>query len=59
MLRKSTAFSNVFINQDLTPMQQMESTMLRKELKERKGRGEDAVIHRKQVFLREDVQHFR
>ena len=58
ILRKSSSFNSIYINNDLTPVQQKESRLLREELKARKSLGEDVVIYRNQVRLRHDVQNF-
>lgn len=63
-LRKSklltqTSFKDVFIQGDLTPMQQVHERELRRELMERRQKGEDVVISRGAVRLRSDLQVFR
>jgi vacuolar-type H+-ATPase subunit I/STV1 len=57
-LRKSSSFKFVYINNDLTPIQQKESKLLRNELQARRSRGENVVIYRNQVRLRNDLQIF-
>lgn len=64
LLRKSkllmqTRFKDVFIQGDLTPMQQRHERDIRRELRERRQMGEDAIISRGAVRLRSDVQVFR
>jgi len=58
-LKHSAHFSNVYINPDLTPMQQQESRKLQEELKERRQAGEDVFIHRGRIMRREDFQNFQ
>lgn len=41
---KNSCFNNVFIQSDLTPLQQERERALRKELRERRAAGEDVVI---------------
>ena len=41
---KNSSFNNVFIQNDLTPLQQERERTLRKELRERQAAGEDVVI---------------
>ena len=58
-LRKSKGSADVYINEDRTPMQQLEWYKLRQKLKHRKELGEDVVIYRNNVMLRDEVQGFR
>ena len=58
-LRKSTSLRKVFINEDRTPLQQLEWRQLRQKLKQRKDSGEDVVIYRDKVMLRSEVQGFQ
>ena len=46
---KNSPFHNVFIKPDLTPMQQRIDSSLRKELKERRDKGEDVVLYKGQI----------
>ena len=52
-------FRNVFIQADLTPYQQVKYRDLRKQLKDRKERGEDVVLYRDEIRLRSELQNFR
>ena len=57
-LRKSKVFRNVYINDDRTPTQQAEMRLLRQKLQERKDQGDDVVIFRNKVVLRDEVKGF-
>ena len=57
-LRDSQEFSQVFMNPDLTASQQKMEKELRDELKRRKEDGEDVIIHRGKVILRNEKTHF-
>ena len=57
-LRKSTDSKNIFINEDLTQMQQKQSNALRVELRQRRERGEDVVIYRNQIVKRSEIKNF-
>ena len=48
-LRQLPDFNRIFLNPDLTPIQQNESKYLREELKTRRNRGEDVKIHRGKI----------
>ena len=58
-LRKSTHFKNIYINEDRTPQQQQEWRRIRQDLKQRREAGEDVVIYRNKVILREELQGFQ
>ena len=58
-LRTSDSFKQVFIRPDLTPMQLEEDKRLRREVRERKLRGEDVLIVKGRVILRSDLQNFQ
>ena len=58
-LRNSSAYKHVFINPDLTPMQQKEAFLLRNEMKRRKSQGEDVIIWHNKVILRSEMGNFR
>ena len=58
-LRKQPIYINVFVNFDLTPMQQDKRKRLMVELKMRRERGEDFVIFRNEVVMRKSKQNFR
>lgn len=53
---RTSSFSNVFIQADLTRMQREMEHELRLVLKERRDRGEDAVIYAGEVRLRADLK---
>ena len=58
-LRTMPQFRGVFVNQDLTPIQQKEEKSLREELKLRKSSGENVVIRRgKIVYADENRRNF-
>ena len=59
VLRSSTLYRNVYVNEDRTPLQQEHSKQLRAELKRRKECGEDVVIFRNKISLRNDLKNFR
>ena len=59
VLRKSTLYKKVFVNEDQTPMQQQQSRLLREELRTRREQGEDAVIFRGKVVKRSDLKNFQ
>ena len=54
-LRKSRSFRNVFVNPDRTKAQRSEFKRLRDELKERRSKGENAVIYNRQVVVRDNA----
>ena len=56
-LRSLTQFSKVFINSDLTPMQQKEQRLLREELKRRRIAGENVRIRHGKIVVT-DNQNF-
>ena len=56
---KHSRFQEIFIQPDLTPFQQAIEQSLRKELKERREKGENVVIYNSQVCLRSDLRDFR
>ena len=58
-LRNSSKYKDVYINPDLTPLQQDQEKKLRSELKERKQRGEDVILYRGRVHTLSDLQDFR
>ncbi len=57
-LRHSSEFQKVYINPDLTPIQQRERYKLRQELQRRKEDGENVVIHRNRIINRNSTQNF-
>lgn len=58
-LRTMPEFRSVFVNHDLTPIQQKEEKSLREELKLRKSSGENVVIRRgKIVHVNENRRNF-
>lgn len=56
---RNSNFKNVYIQSDLTPMQQEFEYKLRLELKERRKMGEDVVIHAGAVRLRSELRDFQ
>ena len=56
-LRSNSTYRNVYINPDLTPMQQEESKRLRTELRSRRDKGEDVIIRRGKIISR-SLQNF-
>lgn len=60
LLRNSPFFKDVFLQPDLTPMQQELERKLRKEVDDRRKQGEDVVIYAGEVRLRADLnKNFR
>lgn len=59
MLKSSTKFKSVFINPDYTSAEREINLNQRKELKRRKDAGEDVVLYRGKITLRQDIQGFR
>lgn len=57
-LRKLPMYRKVFVNFDLTPMQQEKRKRLMAELKSRRNRGEDVVIFKNEVVPRKSKQDF-
>ena len=55
---RRTRFTDIFIQQDLTPYQQIRAKLTRKELKERRERGEDVVIYRGNVVTKASIGNF-
>ena len=58
-LRNSTDFRNVYINNDLTSLQQIKDKELRKELKDRKESGEDVILYRNKIVPRSFAKNFQ
>ena len=58
-LRHSQTFKDIYINPDLTPLQQKESRLLRIELKQRREIGEDVMIRRGKIVSKRNEQNFR
>jgi hypothetical protein len=56
-LRNSNQYKRVYINADLTPMQREKQRELQGELRDRRLRGEDVIIYRGRVQLRNQA-HF-
>ena len=56
-LRRKSTFSTVYINEDLTPLQQVQRKERLKELKERRNAGEDVVIYRQMVIRRDSIKN--
>lgn len=59
MLRTSSSFKGVYVNQDLTPIQQCEFKRLRMKLKELRDKGEDVIIFRNKIVKRDNTKDFR
>ena len=57
-LRDSIDFKNVYLNPDLTPIQQKENKRLREELKARRDRGEDVFIRHGRIVEKGFRQNF-
>ena len=58
-LRNCEDFKKIFINPDLTPLQQREQQKLRSELQERRDLGQDVMIFRNRVINRSQRPNFR
>jgi len=58
LLRRSGRFNKVFVNPDLTPLQQRDQKRLRDELQKRKNDGEDVIIFRRKIIARNELQNF-
>ena len=56
---KNSRFKNVYVHPDLTPMQRDLNFKLRREMKERRERGEDVMIINGAVRSRSEKQSFR
>ena len=57
-LRDSVTFKNVYVNPDLTPMQQKENKRLRQELRSRRELGEDVIIRQGRIVEKGLRQNF-
>jgi len=58
-LRNITQFKNVYINPDLTPLQQMQNKQLREELRRRRNLGEDVTIQHGKIVQKASAQNFQ
>ena len=58
-LKASDKFKKVYINSDLTRQQQEEDKELRKELRERRGLGENVVIYNNKVMHKNEIRNFQ
>lgn len=58
-LRNEEKYKSVYLSSDLTPFQQATEKALRNELKDRREKGEDVVIHRGKVQTRTQLQNFQ
>lgn len=58
-LRKSDHFQGIYINPDLTKYQRIRDAELRKEVKKRRGGGENVGIRRGQIVDLTDNKNFR
>ena len=56
---KNTQYKDVFIQRDLTRLQQGAERLLRKELRDRRDRGEDVVIYAGEVHSKSELSDFR
>jgi RNase H-fold protein (predicted Holliday junction resolvase) len=56
---RGTRFNEIFINPDLTPLQQDKMKKLREELKRRRQQGEEVVIFRDRVVCRSTIKNFQ
>ena len=57
-LRNSSRFRRVYINPDLTPLQQSKRRELMAEIRRRRDNNEDVIIFRNRVVLRNSISHF-
>lgn len=57
-LRHSHMYKKVYINKDLTHMQQKEQATLQHEVQERRKKGEDVVIFRNEVKSKQELKNF-
>ena len=58
-LRRLSNFTDVYIQPDLTKMQQQQEFELRREVRERRMKGEDVVKYRGKVLMKEDLPVFQ
>ena len=58
-LRSLSGFENVYLNPDLTRVQQTEGKRLREELRARRSRGEEVVIMHGRIVEKSSLQNFR
>lgn len=58
-LRNARNFSSVFIKPDLTPTQQDQRKRLLTELHNRRRNGEDVVIYRNKIVLKNSIKNFQ
>lgn len=56
---KNSEFKNVFLQPDLTPLQREKEWLLRKELKDRRDKGENVVIYGGQVRRKDELKDFQ
>lgn len=57
-LRNFEQYKNVYINPDLTPLQQVKNNKLREELRNRRNLGEDVTIRNGRVVIKNSPQNF-
>ncbi len=57
-LRRISEYKHVFVNPDLTPIQQEEAKRLRQDFRTRRERGEDVVISNGRIIPRNGTQNF-
>ena len=58
-LKQNEKYSGIYINPDLTPAQQEANYKLRKERREQRAKGIDAVIYRGEVVDRKSIPVFQ
>lgn len=58
-LRRVKTFSAVYVNADLTPMQQEQRKRLFLELQQRRNRNEDVVLFRNRVIRRDEIKDLK
>jgi cell division septum initiation protein DivIVA len=58
-LRNKESFRGIYVNPDLTPIQQREAKKMRDELKERRKNGEEVVIYRGKITEKSEIKNFQ
>lgn len=58
-LRRDVNFSSVYINADLTPLQQLHRKKLLSELHQRRSEDEDVVLFRGQIIRRDEIKDLK
>lgn len=59
LLRNTSIFKSVYVNPDLTPLQQIKRKELLLELRKRRANGEDVVISNNKVVIKGTIQNFQ